>query len=297
MSLFKKSGGGYLNGVNGVIAAQTWESKEWGEGDGAYTTLTAKLMVLPDGATEAVAQFLPAGFIYEDHSISKDEETVEGGEGLVVSENSEFATFVRSLINSGFDESKFDESGRNFQAMVGYRVTFAKELNKARQMAAGKKKLGKAKSATATEEDIMKAGRRQDKNDKTKFYNHDMLVVTAVLGEAEAAPAKGAKKGAKAAPVAAKSKAKAKEVEEENYTRADNVLIELLADAKGNVIPKGSISSLIVRKALAEDMETEERDSLRKLLSDDEYLKREAGWAYDADDKKQPITLAKKGKK
>lgn len=301
---FKKAGGGFLNGETAKIVGYGWDTKEWGEGEKAYSSLTLRLDIQQDGADEPVKQFLPAGFAYEGMTISDDELTVEGGddpESAIVGEKSEAGRFLQTLVENGFPEDDIPDNCRNLEALLDWRVTFGKELNKERQMAAGKKKLGKAKAASASEEDIMKAGRRQDKNDKTKFYNHDQLVVTAVVGKDE-----GGKKGKAAAgkktesAKSAKGSSKKKDADEEvDYTRADEVLLELLADAKGGVINKSSISSLVVRKALADDMETEERDSLRKLLSDTDYLKRKEGWTFDADDKKQPITLvvAKKGKK
>jgi len=301
MGLFRKSGGGFLNGVNGVIQSITFDSKEWGEGEDAYTTLSACVKVLQDGAEDAVEQYLPAGFLYEDMSISADGKTIEGGnDGAVIQEGSEFAKFVQSAIETGgIGESAFDENGRNFEALEGLRVTFGKVLNKERQMAAGRKKLGKAKAAAASEDEIMKAGRRQDKNDKTKFYNHDQLVVSAVLGREDVKPAKGAKAKAGAKAAAPKSTAAkggkangAAKTVEEDYTAADALLVDLLADAKGNTINKASISSLIVRKALADDMDNETRDGFRKLLASDEYLAREAGWTFAASEKNQPIALA-----
>lgn len=299
MSLFRKAGGGFLNGVNGVIESYKLDSKEWGEGDDAYTTLSVELLVKQDGAEEAVQQFLSAGFLYEGQTVSDDGLSIEVADdaqgGPFVREDSEFGKLLASIIEHGVAEEDFPADGSNFEAIVGLRYTFAKVLNKDRQMAAGKKKLGKAKAAAASEEEIMKAGRRQDKTDKTKFYNHDMLLVSAVLGKGEEKPAKGGKKAA--TPVATKAKGKKAADTEEDFEAADALLIDLLASAKGGVINKGSISSLIVRKALEDDMDNDARDGFRKLLANDEYLARQAGWTYDSEDKKQPITLAKGKKK
>lgn len=290
MSLFRKKGGGFLNGVAGTIDSIGFGEKSWEGKNGEYRTVSMELLVTPDGG-EQVQQFLPAGFLYEDHSISDDGKTIEGGEGDVIGEDTEAALFLQSILDA--DPSLEEKvTGRNFEGWEGLRVTFKKEVNKARQMAAGVKKLGKKAAASASEEDIMKAGRRQDKNDKTKFYNHDLLLVSEVL-DAEAKPAaKG--KAAKAAPAAAATKKAAKKGED--FEAADAFLIELLADAKDKTVNVSSINSLVVRKALADDVEDDVRDSYRKLYADGDYLGRENGWKVEGEGKKQTVSLVK-GKK
>lgn len=297
MGLFKKQSGGFA----GKLTALTFESKEWksdttGKG---YSTLTAKLVIEKDGADDSIEQYLPAGFFYpkDGQSISDDGETLEGGAG--VGENSEFARFVQSAVEKGIAEEDIlddDGNGTNFAALVGYRYEFGREINTERQLAAGAKKLGKVKAKTATDEELMKAGRQQDKKDKSKFYNHSFLVVTDVFAKDEEAPkAKGAASKGKAAPVA-KSKKTAEPEEDEaepDYADADAVLLDLLAEAKNNTIAQASLSSLVVRKAAADDLEPAVRDALRKTLSDDDYLSRAEGWTFDG----KVVVLAKKGKK
>lgn len=297
MSLFKKQAGGFTGKLNSL----KFESKDWKSDNGKkYSTLTAALEIEKDGADEAIQQFLPAGFFYpkDGQSISEDGETLEGG--AAVGEDSEFARLVQSAIEKGIDADTLldsDGNGTNFSALVGYRYEFGRQINVEKQMASGRKKLGKKAAATATDEEIMKAGRQQDKKDKTKFYNHNFLVVANVFDKAEEKPTKG--KGKTSAKADEKPAKKGKKADAEpDYDAADALLIDLLASAKGNSINKGSLSSVIVRKALEDDMEDEERDAFRELLSSDEFLEREAGWTFDADDKKQPIALAtKKAKK
>lgn len=281
MSLFKKQSGGFT----AKLAALTFEVTEWKEAAKPYATFTAKLVWEKDGAEDQTESYLNCGFIYpkDGQGVSDDGETLEGG--AQVAENSEFARFVGSAVEKGIAESELlddDGNGTNFSALVGYRYEIGREINVERQMAAGKKKLGK-KAATSTDDEIMKAGRQQDKKDKTKFYNHTFLVVSSVLGKDEGAAAKGGK---------ANGAAKSKKDEEQDFEAADALLVDLLANAKGKPINKASVSSLIVRKALEDDMDNDTRDSLRKLLSSDEYLKRENGWTFGADEKNQPIALA-----
>ena len=59
MSLpFRKSGGGFLNGVAGTIVGVKFDSKAWESAKGAeYSTLSVELSIKQDGADEAVSQF------------------------------------------------------------------------------------------------------------------------------------------------------------------------------------------------------------------------------------------------
>lgn len=285
MGLFRKAGGGgFLNGVNGVIVSNKFGRKEFTSDAGkSYEKLSLELAVQQDGADEPVQQFLDAGFIYEEQLISDDGFTLEGAQ---VAEGSDAGRFLQTLIESGFPEESFPADGSNFQAMNGTRVTFGKEINRERQLAAGRKKLGKVAAAKATEEQIMEAGKTVSKKDKTKSYNQDRLIVTAVLGTAAVAP----KAAAKAAP---KAKATAKAAPATaDYSAADAFLISILTDAKDNIILKDSISSVIVRKALEDDMDNDARDSYRKLLSSEEFLSRQAGWTFSTSGKKHTVALA-----
>jgi hypothetical protein len=284
--VFAKSGGGFLNGETGTIVGITFDSKTWGEGDKAYDTISAKIDILQDGQTEPVSQFLPAGFMREGWEISEDGTTFESKlEGGIIDPKSDFARFLTSLVEAGLPEEVLGDC-RSFTSLAGYRVTFGKELNRERQLAAGKKKLGK-KAAGATEEEIMAAGKRQDKQDKTKFYNHDRLIVTAVLGQEEA-PKAAKKTAAKAAPKSGAAKggkangaAKSAAADDSAYESADAILIDLLADAPENTIATKSLSSLIVRKALADGMSTADRESLRKLMGSEAFQSRQNGWVLD----------------
>jgi hypothetical protein len=298
----KKAGGGFLNGESANLVGLKFEEKSW---DDDRRSASVELLIQRDGVDEPVQQFAEAGTLWNaEHVVSDDGTTIDGADGEpLVDPRSQFGRLVTSAVEAGFPENELDEEDpNNFQALVGYRYTFGKEIDTDRQMAAGRKKLGiKAKSfvgkggKTYTEEEIMTAGRRQDKNDKSKFYNHDRLIITAVVGKVDEAPAKGKKAAPKAAAAKAAPAAKAgkaKKDADENFDDADTLLMELLGAAKGKTIEKGKLSSLIVRKALADDMENEARDAFRKLLGSDEFLARENGWSYDADAKGQPITLA-----
>lgn len=293
MSLFKKQGGSFA----GKLTSLTFESKDWDGNDGkkGYSTITAKLEIEKDGADEAIEQYLPAGFFYpnDGQTISEDGETLEGG--AQVGEDSEFARFVASAVEKGAvsetDLLDEDGNGTNFSALVGNRYEFGREINKDRQMAAGKKKLGK-KAATSTDDEIMKAGRQQDKKDKTKFYNHTFLVVSSVLGAAKAEKAvdKGTKAVSTKSTKTTNGSGKKSKDAEQDFDAADALLVDLLADAK-KPVKKSGLSSLVVRHALAEDMADDTRDGFRKLFGDDEYLGRENGWSFDSKSKDKMVSL------
>lgn len=280
MGLFRESGGGFLNGENGTIVGLKFEIKAWE----TSTEFSAEVSVLRDGAEEAVPQFLRAGFVNEGHGIADDGQTLEGG--LQVGAKTEFARFIQSMMDAGFEESNFPVDGSNFSAIIGQRVTFGKEPDVERQMAAGRKKLGKVKAASATDAEIMAAGKRQDKKDKTKSYNHDRLIVTAVLGEAMTAAVKSVGKTTAPKSAAAKSgKANGAAASTSDDTSvieaAEGALLTILGTAKDNSVPKGSLSSKVVNYALENNLDGPDREALRKLVTSEAFLQRQTGWTFD----------------
>lgn len=289
MGLYRKESGGFLAGETATIVGLRIDSKDW---DG-YSNMSVELLIKRDEADEPVKQFLPAGFIYPDRgeSISDDGQTLEGGAGI--GRKSEFGRFLETLVEARAEfEDEFPEDGSNFSALIGWRVTFGKEKNPERQMAAGFKKLGVEKKAqkkapyvgkggkTYTEAQVMEAGKRPDANDKTKAYDHDRLIIQDVIEKVEV---KGAKKSAaKATSTAAKGgKSNGAAKEETDYKAADKFLLGLLTDAKDNKIPVKSINSLIVKASLETDMEDDVRDGFRAMLTDPVYLQRANGWEFD----------------
>lgn len=295
MGMFRKpGGGGFLNGVDGEIVGYKFESTTFEGKKGAYDALSVALTIRPDGAKEPVQQFLPAGFLYDNVTISEDGLSLESeDERTILTDDTEFAAFLQSMIDAGFTGFAEDHNGRNFEEIIGQRVTFKKAINEARQMASGRKKLG-SKAKTSTPEEIMAAGRRQDKKDKTKFYNQDMLLVSAILAPAEkkAAAKKGAAASKTAKPAAAaKGKAKAAPAESD-APDAGELLKAILRAAKDNAVNRASLSSLIVRKALTDGIDAATREELRKLICSEEFLATEDGWVYDGSVKTQPVVLA-----
>src|SRR6185436_15224659 len=200
MAKWRQKGGGFIGMVESVtFEAKTWESDN--AKDGEYSTLTAKVMVKKDGADEAVEQYLPAGFFYDGQSISKDGKTLldeNSDDAPIIGGDSDFARLIDTYEEAGGDPTPFEESNyRNFSALEGQRFEFKNEINKVRQISAGLKKLKAKRGTTAnedgtytingkkyTEAEVMEAGKRQDKNDKKKFYNQTRLTIVKIFGGA-----------------------------------------------------------------------------------------------------------------
>jgi len=281
MGMFKSASGGYLNGVSGVITSLKWGTKLWpakvkGK-DGAtktanaYTTLSAELLITPDGAEKPVQQFVPAGFFYPDNqSISADGLTLQSdSDGAIIKEDSEFARFVGTAITAGMDLNEDNtQGGRNFDVMVGYRVEFAKVIDTKATAEFGKRpdKTGKL-----------------GKDGKPVSYNRDYLSISKVLG-APVAVKGGVKKATngsgKALPPAAAV----------DNAAAVAILIGILADADDNVVDSTKVKSLVTKHALEASLDKADREAFTKLISSADFLALEAGWAYDA--KAKTVSLA-----
>jgi hypothetical protein len=268
VALFKKSGGGFLNGVEGVINSLTFKTKEFvsKKTKKEFHKLSAEILVTPDGAEEPVQQFVDAGFFYPDNmAISEDGKTLQGLdddanvidlEETPLRDDTEFAKLIMSLVEAGFPEELLG-IGVNYEPVEGVRVRFKRVVDEE-----GTKQFGKRKS-----------------KDGKKEYNRDFLLIDALL----AMPETGAKKGAKktAAPkagtkaTAAKTGAKktaAPAAAESDSARADEVITGMLADAKGNVIERKSIGAAFVRYALKNGVTQDERKELQPVLVSEEYL-------------------------
>lgn len=279
---FRRTGTGFLNGVAGVITGYNFDSKVWNEGeDKEYTSLTVELLILQDGADEPVQQFLRAGFLYPEHSISKDGQTLESDDDRpIIAEDSEFAKLLQSAVEAGLNPTPFEESNlRNLAGLVNQRFLFKREIDT--ELTEKMKKAGKS-------------GKRKGKDGKE--YPYDLLLVAEYLGEVE-------KKGRSAS---AKSNASKKGVNgaaknadaDALVEQADSVLMSILADAKDNRVDRSGLSAKIVRYStehrFSEDSKehNEIRESLRKLIGSEDFLNRNNGWEYDSSAKGQPVALA-----
>lgn len=273
---FRKAGGGFLNGVAGVIVGYEFDAKEWPgkNGNDPYTTLSVRLDIVPDGAKEPVKQFLQAGFLYDNQSISDDGQTLESDDDRgIIAEDSEIARFLVSVVEAGLGEDAIQEDLRNLSGLVNQRFTFKRVTD---------------------EEGTAKFGKRKGKDGKA--YNRDFLLVGEYHGAVDA-PKAGGKKAAKPAAKGAKANGAAKNAEADaQIERAEGVLLSILADA-GKAIDRTGLSAKIVRYStenqFSEDSDEHNaiREQMRKLIGSEEFLSRQNGWKFDPKGKGQPVSL------
>lgn len=268
-SQFKK-GGGFLNGVDGVIADYTFTgdvpSKDGpvpfkpgkDKGKERFHSLQCLLSVRPDGATEDLTQFLFAGG-FEDFEISEDGKTLTAADGgpCNLSGNSDAAKFFGSLCDAGFPESNFsdDEASINFEPAIGTRVRFVQRRD---------------------EEATKKFGKRKDK--KTgKEYDRTNLVVDQVYDLPQAHSKSNGKAKAAAAPMKGKTTKAAPpppadEIDLPEVSEA--ALVEILTKA-GKPIAKAKLSMATLTTPALKGQPY--RDEVREWLFDDDNLEGLAG--------------------
>jgi hypothetical protein len=191
VSQFKK-GGGFLNGVDGVITGykftDEFNGKEFDAKSGAFHSLYCAVSVRVDSAEEDVTQHLFAGGA-DDYEISEDGLTLTDPAGGTCSIGGKTGTalFFGSLQQNGFPEDRFsdDPGSVNFEPAIGARVRFTQRKN---------------------EEATKKKGQRVDKKTGQKYDRTDLVIDTVyeLPEEVSAAPAPKAK-----AKVAASAKAPA----------------------------------------------------------------------------------------
>lgn len=290
-STFKR-GGGFLNGVDGVITSYRFTDQSPSKDgpvdfkpgkhkgpDGKlkdnFHSLYFELHARADGAKEEVQTSLFAGG-YDDYEVSEDGLTLTSPDGGPVSIGASTAAgiFITSIVEAGFDENEFDEdeTTANFEPIVGKRYRFVQRRN---------------------DEATKKLGKRVDK--KTgKAYDRNDLVVDQYYGPVEetvtptARPTTAASKpsASKAAPTSsAKTETKSKpngkagtptpafDVAE----RSSQVLTDILAESGGS-ITKARLSSRIIQR-LMKDVPV--RDAVREFLGSDENLSAMEGISYD----------------
>ena len=276
---FRKSGGGYLNGVSGTIVSTKLDSTDWPgkNGKDPYTTFSLGLGIRSDGADEPVSQFLQGGFLHDGETISEDGSSIEAEhDKALVDETSELGKFLQSVADAGFDEQTLiDSNFRTFSFLDNQRFTFKRVVDEE-----ATRKFGKRKGKT--------------KDGKPGEFMRDNLLVAEYLGEAEvvkkgakaskSAPRSAAAKGGKANGAAKNADADAA------IEQAEGVLLDIVK-ASGPV-GRAQLSSKVVRYAADHRLDTETREAIRKLVGSEDFLSRQNGWTYDAKSKGQPVTLA-----
>jgi len=260
-SSFKK-GGGFLNGVDGVITGYRWTDEFNGEAfvpgkdpktkKDKFHSLFCEVSVRVDGADEDVTQHLFAGG-FEDFEISEDGLTLtapDGGE-CTIGQNTGAAKFWGSLCAAGFPEDNFsdDPNSVNFEPAVGARVKFVQRKD---------------------EESTRKLGKRKDKKTGKEYDRTDLVVdVVYELPGTAAAPAKGAKPAAKAPAKGAKTSA-APTVDIDAI--AAQTVVEIVTRmAKPTDKKKFSMESLKSPVLKSGDGATV-KEAVRKRIYEDDYL-------------------------
>lgn len=255
------------------------------EGDNIYMLLE----ITPDGADEPTKRSLYLGSgqflkIEDDGKtlVSSDDDGVPR-----LYDQGEVFKFIASLEEAGFPaEARFpdiaEEKKINFEAMIGWRVRVTNEIDEEATKKLGKRKVTKGKH-------------------KGKEFNRTYTKVTKVFGEAEATkPAKAEKaKGSAAAKGGKATKPADDEDEDEapavNKKAAVKFLKALLEGAKNGAIEKSGLPLAITRQAAKDKMDTEDRDALRKYLTDEDNLvalAEDGVIEFDPASKKQVISLA-----
>lgn len=258
MSIFTKPGGG-LTGTPIQIVGYALATKQFGDN----TKISMELRFLKEGATEPLKRFLDGGFLRDGQSISSDGLELVGGRRGIEG-GTEIATLIESMaaLQPELAETVTD---RNFTAIVGARLTVAEVINTERQMAAGKKALG-AKAKTASEEEVLKAGRRKDASDPKKSYNHTMLVAETVV-ELGAAIPKGVAGAGK--PAGKKAAAKPATLVVDEAFAAGLVREFVTASSPLN---KGELERLALGKTVTLGIGGTDRTKLRNFMKDETFL-------------------------
>lgn len=272
----KAGGGGFLNGVDGVIVGYRWTDQFNGEDfvpgnkpgtkDPKFHSLFMELTARVDGADEDIAQNFFAGN-YDDYVVSEDELTLttedEGECGIGA--NTPAGKFLQSLVEAGFPESKFetDPNSINVEPMNGTRVRFGQQVVLDKQ--------GKPKKRIAK---------------KGKFKGREFDDTTTIIAQVYEVAGKGGKT-AKTEPAKKGKKDKDEDEGADVETLATKFILKVVAANKGK-LAKAKLSMALLKEENGLSKHPE-REAIRKLLKSDDFLETEDGWGYDA--KKEIITV------
>lgn len=240
-------GGGYLNGVSGVIQSIIFVGGKSGENEyGPWTSYSAKITILPDGADTPVDQYAPAGFLRGDLKITKDGD-IEGDDTYALDTKTDFGKFVVSLIEgegNRFPEDRLGD-GKSYAPVAGTRVTFSRQYDDEKTADLGKRSF-------------------KGRDGKNVEVPQDVLLVKEVLS----LPGEKAGKATKAA-----GKVATKAAPATNDTDAtDAALKAILGAAKDRTLSRSKVSSSVIGYALKAGLDGTAREAIRKQLSSDEYV-------------------------
>lgn len=283
--------GGFLNNEDATIVGAKFDTSVFNKGEkDEREVVSLELEIQQDGADETVQQFADFGRLWDDMEVSKDGLTLKFKQALYRCNGTRLLRSIFEDAPSLEESIAPDDNSICVKPLAGLRVTFGKEIDTEKQIAIGKKKLGK-KAKDATDEEILAAGKREGKGtNKGKFFNQDRLVVLKVL----ATDAKASKKGAKADKAEKGGKSKEKEADSEapDQDALDKAIVGLVKASKKEKILKSGISAAMMRYAVSNDLDEADAEAIRKGISEDKYLAKAAKRgviAYDSDE--EVITL------
>ncbi len=282
-SSFKKSGGGFLNNVDGTIIDYLFTDEFNGQPfkpginpatkKPRFHTLYCLLTVQVDGAEEPVTTHLFVGDADQFDVTEDGKVLVPVEEGYQLGENAPFCRLIASLVAAGFPETNLPEEDLDFRAIIDTRCRLVQRRD---------------------EEAARKGLKRKDKKtgkeyDQTYLAVDQVYALPGATGEeptAKSAPKGKATKSAKPTPKVNGKPANGHATDMPNLDkRAVETLLGILADEKGSTLPKSKLSVKILQK-LGKDPQ---RQDIYKLMYDDGFLTTEQGWSYDAS--KQMLSL------
>lgn len=265
-STFKKSGGGFLNEVDGLITDYQFTDEFPGgsgsprKGKSDFRPLYAVLSARVDGADEDVTTTMFVGSA-DDFEITNEGHTLTPVDDSVgLRQNAEWCIFINSLVESGFPEELLPEDEISFEAIVGTRVRFVQRVN---------------------DEKTQRLGKRKGKDGKKEYARTDLVIakVYALPGN-DSKPMGAGKKAsapAKKATTAKAGPAKAAPAGEDLDDLAVATLTDILME-NGEPLIKSKLGVRILKKLNKHPL----RDKVYKQLFDDDFLGQENGWTYDA---------------
>lgn len=252
-SSFKKGGGGFLNGVDGVISDYQFTDefngvpfkagKDPKSGKERFHSLNVLLSVRVDGATEDVTTTLFAGGA-DDFEVEDDGHTIVPVEdGRELRANTAWGKFIISLVASGFPEAMLPEDAINYEPIIGTRSRFEQVVN-----VEDTKKLGKKKD--------LKTGKEYDRKDLLITQVYDLAKPATKSNGKAASPAKG--KAAKAATV--------------DVSELAGATIIAILQANGGSIPKNRVHLKVLTSPVLKAT-PEQRKPVQEWLLDEDNLK------------------------
>ncbi len=322
----KKGGGGFLNGVDGLVTggifttnpqfggeARGGEARGGERGEGKQ--LFYALMVQQDGAEAPQTTHLFTGQA-SDFVISDNGHTLMPVDGATLWGGTQFLNFYESLVvngkDGGFEDVEPGEDGSlTFDHIPGVRARFVQVKDEGAMKRSAesykKNKPGARKLFNEFGQKIGKDGKYYDQRSVQveKVYSVD----NAITATGSAATATGRKLGARSdkaqsneagtpKPVITRGNGKAAvspAVDEALRIKSGQVLLELLSEQKDGRLAKNRLNLAVTRKLTAAG--DDQRDDVRKFLFEDANLQYFAENGIVAeDDQTYTITYEKSGK-